>query len=249
MSTVGIVPVMAKSRKTEKAAPDAPVLLKVDAKLKARWQDATKRLAAASQKGASAFDSKYETISEIVDAHPPLYLAGGFATATAFYASLGEDPRTVARNCAVAKFASPVEEAEYGPTKLDAAIALLQARAGGHPLGRLPVAFEKLRIPTKDGTKSLHDATLDELRAATRALSHPSAASTSPAVAAVTKRLTSPGLKSVRVRFAGGHFTLTNITPDALAELGRALSGLRLPKTEPKKPAAKKAPPKKANRR
>jgi hypothetical protein len=73
----------------------------------------------------------------------------------------------------VAKYATPREEETYGISNLDAAIDYLEALHG--PLGAsLPVAFDRLKIPVRDGrtTKLVPFAKLTalDIQRATRAL-------------------------------------------------------------------------------
>jgi hypothetical protein len=62
-------------------------------------------------------------------------------------------------------------EAEYGVYKLEAAIGFIEAKLGkplSHP--PLPVSFARLRVPVGARTKSLAEATVAEVRAATSTL-------------------------------------------------------------------------------
>ncbi len=214
------------------------IKVRVDRALKARWQEQIARLLEAKRQGAGAFDELWEAVGEIVDHDPPLYLAGGFSTARQFLAKyVAEDERTARRFVRVALYASPVEEARYGVSKLDATLTLLDAKNGGPPKRRIPVDFEKLRIPVqRDGQTStlpLLDATVDEVRAATRKLlreagrPHPKA---SPVVLALAKTLRTGRLKSIGIHFARGKITLSGIPLDALDELLRALARVHLPR-------------------
>lgn len=236
------MPTTAASSRTKPAqrpprtARPAAVTITVDRALKQRWESAIAAIHAARREGAGAFDALWEAAAEIVEHEPPLYLAGGFATAKAFIQQqLGETERNARRNMRIAKFASPSEEAQYGTSKLDAALTLLEAKAG-ELKGRLPVDFAKLRIPVDrpggDKTVSFEEATVQEILVAARRLQRgdKTKAPASPTVAAVTKALQSKSLKGVSVRVAGGKLSLGGIPLEAIGELSRALGKVKLPK-------------------
>jgi hypothetical protein len=228
-----------KKRKSKSAQTTRPasVRVEVDRALKKRWTALAAEVEDARREGASAFDRMWEAVAEIVEHEPPLYLAGGFATAKAYYAAkLGESERTARRCMRVAKYASPAEEARYGPSKLDLALNYIEASAGGPVKRRVPVDFAKLRIPVeRDGRSqaiSLDEATAEEIAAATRALvrgAGRSAARTSPLVRAIVERLTAAPLRKIKVRFAGGKISLSGIAPEALRALGQGLARVKLP--------------------
>jgi hypothetical protein len=230
----------APSRRSRLATRPTEVKVEIDVALKKRWDELLKTVMEAKREGASAFDQLWEAAAAIVEHDPPLYLAGGVATAKAFFVQhLGENERTARRNMRVAKYASPAEEARFGTSKLDAALAYLEAKSGGALQGRLPVDFDKLRIPAeRDGKPKsvlLADATVQEIAAATRKLSrqahapHPKA---SPVVAAVTKLFDTGALRGVSVRLAGGKVSIGSVPVEALTELGRALSRFKSPSSE-----------------
>lgn len=213
--------------------------LEVNQDLRKRWQRAIDAVKDAKREGASAFDVLWETVSEIIDHDPPLYLAGGFATAGAFLTEhLGETERTARRWMRVARYASPAEEARYGVSKLDAVIAYIEAKSGGALQGRLPVAFEKLKIPVERDGKSvqvpLDEATVDAVEAATRKLRRaekkpPRAAS--PALVAITRALSKGKLRGVSAKISGGKLMLGAVPLDALRDLADALRKIQLPAT------------------
>jgi hypothetical protein len=101
----------------------------------------------------------------------------------------------------VAKLASPEDEARFTVTKLDEALAYLEAKLEGLPNGRVPIAFDKARIPV-DGTPRgvpLVEATAAQIRAATRALDPKHASKTSPVAAELARALrTTPEAKGSR---------------------------------------------------
>jgi hypothetical protein len=96
----------------------------------------------------------------------------------------------------VAKFASPIEEERYGTTKLDAALAYIEAKLGAplvHP--PLPIALDRLRIPVKHGAGvgsrscTLEEARVEDIVAATRGLRTQKAKPTSSVERAIKERL------------------------------------------------------------
>jgi hypothetical protein len=125
---------------------------------------------ASRREGSTAFDELWETVAEIVESEPPLYLAGGYATVRDFLAQeVGEPERSAKRWMKVAKYASPVEENKYGTSKLDAAIAFVEAKNGAPAKGRIPIDFAKLKVLVEGNGKrslvKLADATVDQIRA------------------------------------------------------------------------------------
>ncbi len=226
-----------KPSPTGALAKPARVELTVDRALKQQWEKALAALKASKQEGASAFDELWETVGEVLEHDPPLYLAGGFATAKAFLTThLGETERTAYRNVRVAKYASPAEEARYGVAKLDLVLSFVEAKLGAPAKGRLPVDFASVKIPVeRDGETrkvGIEEATAQEIAAATRSLvrsAKKTPARVSPVVSAVTKALSKGPLRAISVRFSKGKLSFGGIDPAALPALVSALSGLKLP--------------------
>jgi len=226
-----------RPKPTSPLAPPAHVNLKVDRALKQRWDKALSTVKASKQKGASAFDDLWETVGEVVEHDPPLYLAGGFSTARAFFtAHFEETERTAYRNIRVAKYASPAEEARYGVAKLDLVLSYIEAKLGAPAKGRLPVDFASVKIPVKrDGEErklGIEEATAQDIAAATRDLTRAAKKTpkkASPVVVALTKAFSKGSLRAVTVRFANGKLSLGGIDPASLPALIQALSGLKLP--------------------
>ncbi len=210
--------------------------LKVNKDLRDRWQRALDAVKDAKREGASAFDVLWETVAEIVDHDPPLYLAGGLATTKDFLAQhLNETERSARRWMRVARYASPAEEVRYGVSKLDAVIGYLEAKSGGPIQGSLPVAFDKLKIPVeRDGKITqvpLEDATVEQIETATRKLKrseqkHPAAAS--PVLVAITRELSKGKLRGVSAKISGGKLMLGAIPLEALTDLADALRRMKL---------------------
>jgi hypothetical protein len=205
--------------------------LQPDPKAKRQWQRALAKLEAARSEGAETFDDFWETVLEIDEANPPLWQAGGFTTRAQFLAAhVKESERTALRFMRVAKFASPQEESRYGISKLDAALAWLEAKSN-KPLGRLPIDFPRLRVPTEGRTIPFAEATVKDLQAATRQLLRTRRKTTTrrpPIVRALAAALGNRHPK-VTISLTAGRLTLGNIDPETLPALLKALSRARLP--------------------
>ena len=235
MPTTKIAVKHASKTKSRKPAASATVGLTIDADLKRRWKKAAAVVADAKHRGMSAFDELWEAVAEISDHEPPLYLAAGCATFKAFLAEyVGEDERTAKRNMRVARFASPEEETKYGVSKIDAALSYLEAKAGTQLKGRLPVAFDRLKVPASvNGTQKnvpFAQATVQSLAVATRVLRAAGAtkAKESPVVKRLRSALGADGLRAISIHYAAGKVTLGDIEPALLAKLGKALSRVHL---------------------
>lgn len=226
-----------KPKPTGALSRPAHVEVEVDRALKVRWDKAIATLSASKQKGATAFDVLWETVSEIVEHDPPLFLAGGFSTAKAFLAAhFEETERSAYRNMRVAKYASPTEEARYGVAKLDLALTYIEAKLGAPAKGSLPVDFARMKIPVeRDGEEKklgLEEVTAQEIAAAARKLARtakkaPSKAS--PLVAAFTKALSKGPLRAVTVRLSNGKLSFGGVDPAAISAFSQALAGVKLP--------------------
>ncbi len=214
------------------------VITLVDPVLKRRWDDACRRINAAAHGEAQDFDQKWEAVAEVINADPPLYLAGGFSNDKDFFEKyLHADRVTSLRKARVAQFASPGEIETYGDTRIDALLSYLEAKAGAPLHGKLPVALDKVRIPvTTKGQKtslSLADASRDQIRAATRAVAgeHATRIKASPRARVVQAALAGSGLKAVSVTPHREGFDLRGIPWDLAPKLGQALAKLKLPAT------------------
>jgi hypothetical protein len=217
-----------RPKRTGPLAPKKQVDLKIDRDLKRRWVRAVDVVKAAQREGSSAFDRQYETVGEILESDPPLYLAGGYKNARAFIRDvLKESERTVRRLVRVAKFASPQEETRYGISKLDAALDWLEAKAG-KPRGALPVDFPRLRVPTDDVTIAFEDATVEHLRAATRKARRTPRAKSPPMVRALRAALPK-SLASITMSVTAGKLTLGNIDTNQIRTLAAFLAKTKLP--------------------
>ena len=153
---------------SETPSETQPVVVQVDANLKKLSLAALQALAAASAAGAVAWHRKYEAVAAIIQHVPPLYLAFGFSTASAFCSELlQETPDSVGRNIKVAKLTTPLEIAKFTASTLKYAIAYVEAKTKSPIANRGAVDFESLKIQYKRGektvTRTLENATREEL--------------------------------------------------------------------------------------
>lgn len=233
-----------RSHRTKLAAgPNVSLLkavtTKVDPKLASTWKKFLGTIEDAQSRGAEAFDELWEAVGAVVHHDPPLYVLGGYASASdLFRRLLHVDQRSATRNMLVAQYATPKEEETYGTSNLYAAILYIQAKLG--PLGSsLPVAFDRLKIPVKTGatTKNIafKDATFTEIEAATRALSgkKSGAASTDRTEKAIAEVLAKhPAFGGVRFTVQSGLVHVRGIPLASLELFARTLATVKLPATE-----------------
>ncbi len=223
-----------KGRRKHKVTAD--VLAPVDATLKARWVELSKRLDALAADDAKAWDQLWEVAGRVVESDPPLYLFGGYKTPAEFFIQrMKVDRATGFRNVRVARYATPAEERIYGVTKLDAALSFIEAKIGGkleHP--PLPVAFERLRIPKGNGADArrltLEEAMVEDVKAATRALlRHGSRAGKSGPGAVIGRALANvSALADVGVSERKGLAFFSRVPIAAIARFAAVLGGLKL---------------------
>jgi len=214
-------------------APKGDVEVKVDPKLKKLYDDLVAVIREASREEALDFDRRWEAADRILSHEPPLYVFGGYANEDAFFREvMEEEPRNARRYVRVARYCSPQDELDHGTTKLDAAIGFIEAKLG-HPLAHppLPIALGRLRIPVKDGSKSLEGATVAEIAAATSKLTGASRKrAATPARAAVLAELKKvASLSGVTVHEHGGLFSFTGVPISAIRRFVGALSKAKLP--------------------
>jgi hypothetical protein len=226
-------PAPARNAEARKAKGPALATVKVDAGLKKRWDSLSAIVERARHEGAMDWDALWEAVGAIVEHEPPLYELGGYKNAADYFQrALGENSRNASRYIRVARFASPSEEERYGVTKLDAGLSFIEAKLGSelhHP--PLPIAFDKLRIPLADGRSvSFKDARIEDIAAATRALSRKPAAPTSSAERALTEAFAKhPSFKTVRVRVRNGLATIMGVPVAALDVFGSILHETKWP--------------------
>jgi len=237
-------PGMSSGKKPLRLLKDVSV--KVDEDLKKAWDRLSEEIKQHHRAGASAFDALWEAVAKIVEHDPPLYVVGGYKNAAEYFEQvLGEKERNAYRFIRVAKFASPRDEQRWGTTKLDAALSFVEAKLGA-PLvdPPLPVALDRIRIPASDSkTHSLDEATVEEIEAATRALSGGKRkAPRSEAEAALQRAVAAvDSLARVRVHVRSGLITFTGVPVAAIGRFAGAIARAKVTQAAPKKPA----PPKK----
>jgi hypothetical protein len=215
------------------------VVTKVDPKLEAAWKKLEQRIHDAQGRGAEAFDELWEAVGAAVHHDPPLYVLGGYKSASDFFArALHTDLRSAQRNIAVAEHATPSEEEQYGASNIAAALDYLTAKFG--KLGAtLPVAFERLRIPVRDGSHersvAFPKASVVEIQTATRALQRKNAGEpvTDRTEAAIAKVLSKhAAFKNVRFSVRAGLVHVRSIPLASLDLFARVLSEVKLPSVE-----------------
>jgi hypothetical protein len=142
--------------------------------------------------------------------------------------------RSATRMMRVARYASPLEEEKYGIALLDAALGYIEALTSGPVQGKLPVAFDKLRIPVvRAGKKTkvrLESATVVEVGRARRDLLAPKkkiprAPEEATLRTAFAKHV---ALKEVDVRVVAGTVRLGPIPLGLVPILAKALAAARL---------------------
>jgi hypothetical protein len=226
------------SRGGAKKARTTTVSVRVDASLKKLWEQFDTGLRKARGEESAGFDVYWESVSAIIDHVPPIYLAGGYDSATDFIERhLEEKERSARRWMRVARYASPANLAHYGPSKLDAALSLLEAAGNDLSGGRLPIDFAHLKVVVeRDGQSlrvALDAASVDEVVAAVklaRRSTRKPAKGVHPVVKALAAALAADkALRGVTVRRVGARTSLGNIDDAAWPALKRAIRGLTIP--------------------
>lgn len=233
---------MAKPRTVPTRRPAKPrpaaVEIKVDRALKRSWDAHSAAMHSSKRQESGGFDAYWEAVGEILNHDPPLYLAGGCATVGEFLSKhVGESERTARRMVRVARYASPDDETRFGVSRLDAALTLLEAQGMDLVRGHVPVDFNRLRVAVKRdgkaGRVALLDATVDEVRAAARALQRrgrKSAETASPTTRAVTSALGKVAvLRKVTVRHAHDALSLGGIPTASWDAFAKAAAKVKLP--------------------
>ena len=230
---------MATKKKTstkptpKKNAPPPDIPVRVDAKLKKAYDSLVAVISSSAHTEMEDFDRRWEAAAAILDHDPPLYVFGGHRDQDEFFRKvMKEEPRTARRYVRVAKFASPRDEETYGIAKLDAVLGYVEAKLGkplAHP--PLPVALDKLRIPTPEGTKSIETATIEQIAAATTKLK--GAASRRPSTATEKALKAKLGgvasLKRVDVTERNGFVSFVGVPVAAIDRFARAVLATKLP--------------------
>ena len=211
-----------------------PVVVKVDANLKRLYQAAVHLLASATAAGAIAWHRKYETVADIIEHKPPLYLAGGFSTDAAFCtAILDESQQSVIRSIKVAKLASAGDVAKFSPTKLSYAIAYVEAKNKAPIEGRGAIDFDTLKIQYKHGnktvTKSLLTITRPELLEAIGQVSgHAKPVKQSPVAKAAVAVVKEAAVEGVQATVTKTQIVL-RVPFEGLAAIGKAFADFKMP--------------------
>lgn len=213
--------------RTKRTAKPADVATPVDAKLKKLWDEGVHTIEQAKGLGAQAFDKLWEAVEHVATHEPPLWAIGGYGSAAEFYREvLGETERTAQRNMRVAHFATAEQEEKFGVAKLDAALAFLEAKNGAPLDGRQPLAFGRIEIPAGGAKKTLFDATVEEIRAATRdAGTKEKRRPKSAALSAVAKTLgASKSLSSIAATEHAGLLSFRGVPIAALGQFASAVA-------------------------
>ncbi|HEX4352417.1 MAG TPA: hypothetical protein VHZ95_05875 [Polyangiales bacterium] len=227
--------------KLAKKASAKDVVTKVDPKLDAAWKKLEHRIHDAQGRGAEAYDELWEAVGQAVHHNPPLYVLGGYKSASDFFQrALHTDLRSAERNIAVAEHATPKEEEDYGESNIAAALDFIAAKFG--KLGKtLPVAFDRLKIPVRDGTHTkmvpFPKATVVEIQSATRTLQRKNAGEpiTDRTEAAIVKVLSKhAAFKNVKFSVRAGLVHVRAIPVASLALFARVLSEIKLPAVDNK---------------
>jgi len=208
---------------------EVDVVVKVDAKLKKDWSEASKELQETQGKGAMAWHRKYEVVSAIVNHKPPLYLAGGISIDNEFYEKILEETRQEAtRGMRVVKLATVEDVKTYKVGKLNLAITYVEGKGKKALGGRDDIDFAKLRIPVAQSgkvvSKSLRDISYFELREAIRELAiRPRAKPASPEMKLVLAALKRSGVKGVKATYTNGALNL-RLPMSGVAAIARELT-------------------------
>jgi hypothetical protein len=212
----------------QRAAAEVMAHTTVDPWMKAEYERLLAVIEKTTHHEMKDFDARWEAAGAIVDHEPPLFCVHNIKSTTDFYRDvMHEEPRNAQRFVRVARFATPMEEEFYGITKLDAAISFIEAKIGHkieHP--PIPIAFELVRIPVGSHVKTLRDATLDEIHAATKELGALHGKSHKHAVhTGIEKEISKIGsLENVTVTERGGLLSFKGVPIAALTHFLRALT-------------------------
>lgn len=214
--------------------PDA-VVVKIDAALKKLYAQALAQLDEARAAGGAAWHLKYITVAAIIEHVPPMYLAGGFATDSAFIESeLQETRQLTYRNMRVAKLATAEEVATYSAARLNFAIAYVEARDKAPIKNSGAIDFTALKIHFKRDGKThsqslLEIAYADLVLAVSQATGHEAkAVKQSPAAKAVTAAVKASGVKDAKATITKTMVTI-RVPLAGLSAVARELADFKLP--------------------
>jgi hypothetical protein len=206
--------------------------VKADPARRKRFEALVAELRQDKKKEASGFDAYWEAVAEVLDHQ--LYIDGGYETFEAFLADVVKvKKRTATRLMRVAKYASPADEAKYGPALLDAALGYIEATTGGPAQAKLPVAFDRLRIPlTRNGKKvrlRLAEVTVAEVNRARLELLRPKKPTAAPEESALRAAFAKDkALAEVDVRVVAGNIRLGPIPLGLASALAKALARAKI---------------------
>jgi hypothetical protein len=217
------VPKKPASRKSVSAAP----LLDraATAKLERAWKTVESKLRPLVATNARVFDERYELAAKVLDHEPPLYLAAGIRSFSAFCSEvLKEDERVVRRNVRVARYATPSHVTRYGVHKLDAAIDWIESKSKKLERGAKDADFDALRIPVdvngKKRSLSLGELTVKQIAAtvAAKANTDRGRPAKDPLVARIEKALAKSPLDGVTVAKSQGRLSFKGVPQEWTAE-------------------------------
>jgi hypothetical protein len=227
------MPKKKRPRRTKLTKLPAAPSEKVDPKLDAAWRSALSAIEEAQSRGAEAYDELWEMVGRVVHHDPPLYVLGGYKSVKDFCVrGLKTDFRTAMRNVEVAEHATPKEEETYGTSNVYAALEYIRAKFGKLN-GTLPVAFERLKIPVREGKKTrtlaFKDATFAQIQAATRDMTK-KPSPTDRTEAEIAKLLSKhPAFARVRFSVRAGLVDVRGVPLASLDTFARVLSTVKLP--------------------
>ncbi len=174
----------------------------------------------------------WKSVAEVIESSPPLYLAAGYVSATAFVEKfIKVQFRAAYRNIQVVRAASRAEIEQYGITKLDAALGLVSEK--NPSFDKLRVTVQRKGKPSKLG---LDEATVEEIRLAARNLRPKRKAPVKGPGATsllLTKAMADGKLKGVTVRVARSGITFRGLQVEQLQSLVSILARFKLREDAP----------------
>ncbi len=219
------------AKRTTKTQRDNPL---ADPALKKRWDAAIARYRDALRDETQGWDERYEALDEIINSQPPYYLAGGYKDATSFLRAEApsEERRTIRTYIRVARHFDPIDEANYGITKLDLLVSYLEVKTGKAPQGKIDPEAHRIRLGDSKTAKDSPFSTVstEQLRLAIRALragKETQASKESPLIKQIRALLSQHELSTVGVSLRGGRITLSGIEPASIPALVKALGAVK----------------------
>lgn len=174
----------------------------------------------------SKWDAAYESLGAILDANPPLYLAGGYKTAQGFVDAVlpGMKLETVRDYVRVAKFFGPEDEKKHGVTRLALLLEYLEARHDGE-LPDLAVNPDRVRVTLGRREHSFSSLSSDQMRDAAREAKGltrkpPREA---PELAALRADFSRAGLANVSLTLSGERWSFGRVEARQFKDLAAAL--------------------------